>query len=104
MDIEQQAAARLAEVRALIARAAKTADRDPADVKLIAISKTHRADAILPMIHAGQRVFCENRVQEAQEKWTEMKAGYADVAVHQLGHVQTNQAVRQNVMCDATHQ
>lgn len=103
MDIEQQAAARLAEVQALIARAAKTADRDPADVKLIAISKTHRADAILPLIHAGQRVFGENRVQEAQAKWPELKAVYADVELHLVGQLQSNKAVDAVELFDAIH-
>src|SRR3546814_16806954 len=93
MDIEQQAATRLAEVQALIARAAKTADRDPADVKLIAISKTHPADAILPLIHAGQRVFGENRVQEAQANWPELKAVYADVELHPVGQLKSNKEV-----------
>src|SRR3546814_7761446 len=89
MDIDQQAATRLAEVQALIARAAKTADRDPADVKLIAISKTHPADAILPLIHAGQRVFGENRVQEAQAKWPELKAVYADRSEEHTSELQS---------------
>src|SRR3546814_8568419 len=61
--------------------------RDPADVKLISISKTHPADAILPLIHAGQRVFGENRVQEAQAKWPELKAVYADVELHLVGQI-----------------
>src|SRR3546814_15383566 len=103
MDIEQQAATRLAEVQALIARAAKTADRDPADVKLIAISKTHPADAILPLIHAGQRVFGENRVQEAQAKWPELKAVYADVELHLVGQLQSNKAVDAVGLFDAIH-
>jgi len=62
------ASARLAAVRARIARAAKIAGRDP-EVALIAISKTHDAEAIRPLIAAGQRVFGENRVQEAAAKW-----------------------------------
>src|SRR3546814_5370695 len=83
MDIEQQAATRLAEVQALIARAAKTADRDPADVKLIAISKTHPADAILPLIHAGQRVFGANRSEEhTSELQSLMRISYAVFCLH----------------------
>src|SRR3546814_12673610 len=101
MDIEQQAATRLAEVQALIARAAKTADRDPADVQLIAISTTHPADAILPMIHAGQRVFGANRVQEPPAKWHELKAVYADVDLPLVGQRQPNKAVYADGLFDA---
>src|SRR4051794_29717631 len=65
---------RLAEVRARIAKAARLAGRDPGSVTLIAVSKTHPAEAVVPLIEAGHRVFGENRVQEAQAKWPALQA------------------------------
>ena len=72
------AVVRLATVRAEIARACKDAGRDPAKVTLIAVSKTHQAEAIEPVIAAGQRVFGENRVQEAKAKWPPLLAQGGD--------------------------
>lgn len=85
-------AQRLAGVKAAIAKAAQHANRNPNDVTLIAVSKTHGADAILPVIHAGQRHFGENRVQEAQAKWPALKAGTPDVVLHLIGALQSNKA------------
>ena len=70
---EGASAARLAAVRGTIAQACAEAGRDAAAVTLIAVSKTFGADAIVPVIAAGQRVFGENRVQEAKAKWPELK-------------------------------
>ncbi|MFX5145964.1 YggS family pyridoxal phosphate-dependent enzyme, partial [Acinetobacter baumannii] len=67
--LPSEPAERLAQIRHRIDRAARSAGRAATDVTLIAISKTHDADAIRPVIAAGQRVFGENRVQEAQAKW-----------------------------------
>jgi uncharacterized pyridoxal phosphate-containing UPF0001 family protein len=68
-------AERLDDVRSRIARAARLAGRVPEEVSLVAVSKTHGAEAIRPLIEAGQRDFGENRVQEAQAKWPALKAG-----------------------------
>lgn len=83
---------RLAEVRERIARAAKVARRDSADVTLIAISKTHSPEAIEPLIEAGQRVFGENRVQEAEAKWPALRAAHPDIELHLVGQLQSNKA------------
>lgn len=97
------AASRLATVRDQIARAAKTASRDPADVTLIAISKTHDADAIRPLIAAGQRVFGENRVQEAAAKWPELREKTSGVELHLVGQLQSNKAEEAVALFDAIH-
>ena len=68
--------------------------RDPKSVSIIAVSKTHSAEAIRPILKAGQRVFGENRVQEAEGKWTELKYDYPDVRLHLIGPLQSNK-VRQ---------
>jgi pyridoxal phosphate enzyme (YggS family) len=86
------AAERLAEVNRLIAAAARSAGRDPADVTLVAVSKTNGADRVREMLEAGQRVFGENRVQEAQGKFPELKADYPDLELHLIGPLQSNKA------------
>ena len=86
------AATRLESVRANIARVCKPARRAPADVTLIAVSKTHGAEAIRPLIDAGQRVFGENRVQEAAAKWPALREAYPDIALHLIGQLQSNKA------------
>lgn len=79
-------------VRQKIARAAKIARREAQDVTLIAVSKTHPAHQITPLLDQGQRVFGENRVQEAQEKWPELREKYAGVELHLIGQLQSNKA------------
>jgi pyridoxal phosphate enzyme (YggS family) len=96
-------AARLAEVRAAIGKAAKQAGRDPAGVTLVAVSKTHGPEAIRPLIEAGQRVFGENRVQEAQVKWPALKAAFPNVALHLIGTLQSNKAGEAVRLFDAIH-
>jgi pyridoxal phosphate enzyme (YggS family) len=83
---------RLADVRQHIAAAARAAGRDPAAVTLVAVSKTHGADRVRELLDAGQRVFGENRVQEAEEKFPALKAGYPDLKLHLIGPLQTNKA------------
>ncbi|WP_407060058.1 YggS family pyridoxal phosphate-dependent enzyme [Devosia epidermidihirudinis] len=84
------AAASLADIGARMA-AAKARFGPPADsVQLVAVSKTVPADAIAPYLAAGQRVFGENRVQEAKDKWPELRREYPDVQVHLIGPLQTN--------------
>lgn len=97
------AATRLAEVRSNIARVCKPARREPADVTLIAVSKTHDAPAIQPLIDAGQRVFGENRVQEAQAKWPALRDGCADIELHLIGQLQSNKADEAVALFDCIH-
>ena len=97
------AAEGLAGVRARIEAAAKRAGRDPAGVMLIAVSKTFGMDAIEPVIAAGQRVFGENRVQEAQAKWPELRTRFPDLRLHLIGPLQTNKARDAVKLFDAIH-
>jgi PLP dependent protein len=101
--MDNTAASRLAEVRSNIARVCKPARREPADVTLIAVSKTHDADAIQPLIDAGQRVFGENRVQEAQAKWPELRAAHPDIELHLIGQLQSNKAEEAVALFDYIH-
>ena len=82
----------LATVEQEIARACKEARRDRKSVTLIAVSKTFDADAIAPVIAAGQRVFGEKRVQEAKAKWPGLMSAYPDIALHLIGPLQSNKA------------
>jgi pyridoxal phosphate enzyme (YggS family) len=86
------AAANLARIRAAIAEAERTAARPAGAVTLVAVSKTFDADAIRPFIAAGQRVFGENRVQEAKGKWPELRAATPDLTLHLIGPLQSNKA------------
>jgi pyridoxal phosphate enzyme (YggS family) len=80
----------LRRVRAQIETAAREAGRDPASVTLVAVSKTMPAERIAAAIAAGQRVFGENRVQEAEQKWPALRNGHPDVRLHLIGALQTN--------------
>ncbi|MGY8680810.1 YggS family pyridoxal phosphate-dependent enzyme [Bradyrhizobium sp. UFLA05-153] len=86
-----------------IARACKDAQRERAAVTLIAVSKTFAADAITPVIAAGQRVFGENRVQEAKAKWPALISSYSDIALHLIGPLQSNKAKEAVALFDAIH-
>lgn len=88
MTIEE----RLAEVKSKIAYAAEEANRKPESVQLVAVSKTFDADAIRPVIAQGQRVFGENRVQEAQGKWPGLKSETDGIELHLIGPLQSNKA------------
>jgi hypothetical protein len=94
---------RLDEIRGGIARAARLAGRDPGGVALVAVSKTHEAAAIRPLIVAGQRDFGENRVQEAQSKWPELKSEAPDVRLHLIGSLQSNKAEEAVALFDVVH-
>ncbi len=83
---------RLAEVSRHIAEAARAANRNPADVTLVAVSKTHGADRVRELLEAGHRVFGENRVQEAQGKFPDLKAAWPDLELHLIGPLQSNKA------------
>lgn len=80
----------LAQVRAQIAAAARSAGRDAVDVTLVAVSKTHAAEAVRPFLAAGQRIFGENRVQEAMAKWPPLRAEFPGIELHLIGPLQTN--------------
>lgn len=97
------AATRLRDVRQTIAKAAARAGRNADDVTLIAVSKTHDADAIRPLLDAGQRVFGENRVQEAAAKWPELRTAYDGVELHLVGQLQSNKAAEAVALFDVIH-
>jgi len=97
----------VAAVRGEIARAARGAGRDPASVTLVAVSKTFGADAIEPVIAAGQRIFGENRVQEAKAKWPPLIARHGGpdggIELHLVGSLQSNKAKDAVALFDAIH-
>ena len=90
-------------VRATIARACKDANRDPAEVTLVAVSKTFAPEAIEPVIEAGQRVFGENRVQEAKGKWPALMEKNPGIELHLIGPLQSNKAKEAVALFDAIH-
>ena len=93
----------LQQVQANIAQACKIARRDPGEVTLVAVSKTHPADAIQPLLIEGQRHFGENRVQEAQAKWPALREEYPAVQLHLIGQLQSNKAEDAVALFDAIH-
>lgn len=96
-------AARLALVRDGIGKAAELARRKAGEVTLIAVSKMHPADAILPLIQAGQLNFGENRVQEAQGKWPPLKEAHDGIVLHLIGQLQSNKAEEAVALFDFIH-
>jgi PLP dependent protein len=97
------ASQRLTAVHDRIARAARIAGREPAEVTLIAVSKTQDADAIVPLLEAEHRAFGENRVQEAEAKWPALRARYPGTALHLVGQLQSNKAEDAVALFDAIH-
>jgi PLP dependent protein len=93
----------LARVREEVAAACAEAKRDPASVTLIAVSKTFAADAIEPVIAAGQRVFGENRVQEAKAKWPALRDAHPGLELHLIGPLQSNKAKEAVALFDTIH-
>ncbi|MBO6768688.1 MAG: YggS family pyridoxal phosphate-dependent enzyme [Erythrobacter sp.] len=93
----------LQQVRANIAKACTIARREPDDVTLIAVSKTHPAETIEPLLRQGQRHFGENRVQEAQGKWPALREAYPDVHLHLIGQLQSNKAEDAVALFDTIH-
>ena len=93
----------LANIRDRIARAASIAGRKAQDITLIAISKTHGPEAIEPLLAAGQRVFGENRVQEAAAKWPALRAAWPGVELHLVGQLQSNKADDAVALFDCIH-
>ena len=96
MSVEE----RLQDVRSKIAKAAEEAGREPDSVSLVAVSKTFDTEHIRPTIDAGQRVFGENRVQEAQAKWPGLKAQAPDIELHLIGPLQSNKAAEAVALFD----
>ncbi|QIB34042.1 YggS family pyridoxal phosphate-dependent enzyme [Ancylobacter pratisalsi] len=94
---------RLAQVRERIAQACLDCGRTPGEVRLIAVSKTFDAPHITPVIEAGQRLFGENRVQEAKAKWPELRAGRPDIELHLIGPLQTNKVREALALFDVIH-
>ena len=94
---------RLEQVHVEIAKACKIARREPEEVTLVAVSKTHPAQAILPLLEAGQRVFGENRVQEAQGKWPALREQFPDTKLHLVGQLQSNKAEDAAALFDCIH-
>ena len=97
------AADRLASINADITSAAKLAGRKREDITLVAVSKTRSAQEIEELIVAGQRNFGENRVQEAQLKWPELRARYPDIRLHCIGRLQSNKAAEAVALFDIIH-
>jgi pyridoxal phosphate enzyme (YggS family) len=97
------ASERLEAVRGAIGKAAAVAGRAPDDVTLVAVSKTHPAESIRPLIEAGQRVFGENRVQEAQAKWPALREEVPGLSLHLIGSLQSNKAEEAVALFDAIH-
>jgi pyridoxal phosphate enzyme (YggS family) len=97
------AAERLDEVRRRIDKAARLAGRSPGEVTLVAISKTHPAEAIAPLIRAGQRHFGENKVQEAAAKWPGLRADHDGIVLHLVGSLQSNKAEEAVALFDVVH-
>jgi pyridoxal phosphate enzyme (YggS family) len=93
--------ARLTQVRQRLIAAAQSAGRDPAAINLLAVSKTKAADEIRPVLDAGHRLFGENRIQEAAEKWPALRGAYTDVKLHLIGPLQTNKAAAAVQLFDA---
>lgn len=89
---ETDVSGNLQQVRAELAAAAREAGRDPETVTLVAVSKTHSAEAIRPALADGHRIFGENRVQEAEAKWPALKRDYPDARLHLIGPLQSNKA------------
>jgi hypothetical protein len=94
---------RLAEVRSRIAVAEKAAGRPAGSVRLVIVTKTFGADAIEPLLAHGERVFGENRVQEAQAKWPALKERYDGVELHLVGSLQTNKVRDALPLCEVIH-
>ena len=97
------AASRLAAIKARIDHACKVAGREAAEVTLVAISKTHGAETIEPLLAAGQRVFGENRVQEAQAKWPALRERFPDAELHLVGRLQSNKAADAVALFECIH-
>lgn len=102
-DPASDPAALLSDIADRIARAARIAGRKADEITLVAVSKTHPAERIAPLIAAGQRVFGENRVQEAAEKWPALRAAHPGIELHLVGQLQSNKAEDAVALFDCIH-
>lgn len=102
-DLSMEVSSRLGEVRERIAQTCRDAGRDPAQVHLVAVSKTFGPEHILPVLEAGQRLFGENRVQESKAKWPELRARFPDLELHLIGPLQTNKVREALGLFDVIH-
>lgn len=93
----------LKEIGNCLQKATRDVGRAEKDVTLIAVSKTHPADHIIPALDAGHREFGENRVQEAAAKWPPLRDSYPDIRLHLIGPLQTNKARQAMALADAIH-
>ncbi|MGB5483241.1 YggS family pyridoxal phosphate-dependent enzyme [Parasphingorhabdus sp.] len=93
----------LQDIRRKIEKSAKIANRKMPAIALIAVSKTRSSDEIRPLLEAGHRIFGENRVQEAAEKWPALKAEYPDIELHMIGQLQSNKAADAVALFDYIH-
>ena len=101
--MQHESVERLAEIQAAVARAARDVGRDPADITLVAVSKTFPPEAIEPVLAAGQRVFGENYVQDAKAKWPALRERHDGVELHLIGPLQSNKAKDAVALFDAIH-
>jgi PLP dependent protein len=99
----ESASSRLARIEERIAHACGLARRERGEVTLVAVSKMHGADAVAQLIEAGQQVYGENRVQEAQAKWPALREYYPQVELHLVGQLQSNKADEAVALFDAIH-
>ncbi|GLK81591.1 YggS family pyridoxal phosphate-dependent enzyme [Methylopila turkensis] len=103
MTDASNAPARLAAVRAALAKAERAAGRPEGDVGLVAVSKTFPAEDVAPVLEAGQRLFGENRVQEAKAKWPALRERFPGVELHLIGPLQSNKAAEAVALFDVIH-
>lgn len=103
MEKSAAVAERLEEIRTRVNMALRDAGRAPYTATLIAVSKTFGPDAIVPVIEAGQRLFGENRVQEARSKWPDLKAAHPDLELHLIGPLQSNKTKDAIALFDVIH-
>ncbi|HEU4519965.1 MAG TPA: YggS family pyridoxal phosphate-dependent enzyme [Microvirga sp.] len=101
--MQHESVERLAEIQTAIARAARDVGRSPADITLVAVSKTFPPEAIEPVLAAGQRVFGENYVQDAKAKWPALRERHDGVELHLIGPLQSNKAKDAVALFDAIH-
>ena len=94
---------RLRVINEHITKAQKKSPLASSHITLIAVSKTHPAEAIVPLIGAGQKIFAENRVQEAAEKWPAICEKHADIELHLIGSLQTNKVKEALLLFDVMH-
>lgn len=100
MDVREEVAAALAQVRARMEAAAKGAGRDPAEVRLVAVSKLQPPERILAALESGQRVFGENYVQEAKNRWPDLRERHDGIELHLIGPLQTNKTAEAVALFD----